>query len=305
MIKHPRPSVVTLACVFVGITAFLSLTELVTTLTSWGSVDMRDQLRPAIKQLAAGGVDVTMTELLRILRWVALGLVPFMVSAMVFSFYALRGDRRSRAATSALAVGAGIMSLPLGVFGILQAVMMFVAAGSLWSADARRWYRGEPALAPRTPIGAADLAPPPSSIAASGRPRVVVTASTVAIIGSVAAAGLAGIFLYIHFYAQKAYTDALLKGPFGDLLTRAEIAAVLQVMFWVAMVILPAALVGVIGSLGLLSGRPAGRTALVVWAWVMAGIGVILLPLGLALTGAAFVVLVLLRRAEAREWTAR
>ena len=49
--KQPRPSVVTLACVFVAITAFLSLTELITALMDWGSVDMTDQLRPAIREI--------------------------------------------------------------------------------------------------------------------------------------------------------------------------------------------------------------------------------------------------------------
>ena len=148
--KQPRPSVVTLACVFVAVTAFLTLTELITALMDWATVDMQAGLRPILRQLAAVGAVLTMTEVLQYLRWFFLAMVPFSVAAMVFSIYALRGDRRARVMTTILAVAAGFVSLPIGVFGVLQAAMLFLAAGALWTSDARRWYRGEPA--PEAPL---------------------------------------------------------------------------------------------------------------------------------------------------------
>ena len=51
--KHPRPSIVTLACVFIAVTAFLTLTELITALMDWATVDMQAGLRPILRQLAA------------------------------------------------------------------------------------------------------------------------------------------------------------------------------------------------------------------------------------------------------------
>jgi hypothetical protein len=306
--KQPRPSVVTLAGVFIAITAFLSLTELISALMDWGSVEMKDALRPALRQIDAGGVDVTMTQLLRVLRWASFAMVLYLVSAMVFAIYALRGDRRSRTASSALAVGAGLMSLPLGAFGFLQAAMMFLAAGALWSPDARRWYRGEAAREAESPAAFGDSAmptpPPPASGSAGERPTSILTAGIVAILGSVLAVGLAVLFLGVHHFARQAYVDAVLEGPFGDMVTRTDVELVMQVMFWISIVILPVAAIGLLGGIAVLARLRIGRTALIVWAWAMGVVGLFLLPLGLAATAGAVVVLLSLRRADARDWLA-
>ena len=66
--KHPRPSVVTLSCVFVAVTAFLTLTELITALMDWGTVGLQTWLRPILRAMAQAGADVTMVEALGVLR---------------------------------------------------------------------------------------------------------------------------------------------------------------------------------------------------------------------------------------------
>lgn len=308
MSKHPRPSVVTLAGVFIAITAFLGLTELITALTHWGSVEMKDALRPAIRQLDAAGVQITMTELLRVLRWIGLGLILYLVSALVFAVYALRGDARSRTATSILAVGAGLMSLPLGAFGFLQAAMMFLAVGALWSPDARRWYRGEPP--PPKPEKANPLAaaeggtPPPPSIPPASRPTSVLTAGMVAIVGSFLAACLAAIFLLVHAFGREAYIDTVRQGPFGDMLTAGEVELAMRLLFWVSVAIIPLAIIGLLGGVALLARLPFGRITLIVWGWATAIVGLLLLPLGLLATAGAVAVIVLLRRDDVRAWIA-
>jgi hypothetical protein len=308
MSKHPRPSVVTLAGVFIAITAFLGLTELITALTNWGSVEMKDALQPAIRQLDAAGVQVTMTGLLRILRWIGLGLILYLVSALVFAVYALRGDARSRTATSILAVGAGLMSLPLGAFGFLQAAMMFLAAAAFWSPDARRWYRGEaplPKPEQAQPLAPAEAGtPPPPSIPSASRPTSVLTAGLVAIVGSFLAASLAAIFLLVHTFGREAYVDAIRSGPFGDRFTTAEVELAIQVLYWVSVAIIPLAIVGLLGGVALLARLRFGRTTLIVWGWAMALVGLLLLPLGLLATAGAIAVIVLLRRDDVRAWIA-
>jgi hypothetical protein len=305
--------VVTLACVFVAITAFLSLTELISALMDWGTVEMKDALLPALRQLDAGGVSITMTELLRVLRWVGFAMVPYLVSALVFAIYALRGDRRSRTATSILAAGAGLMSLPLGLFGLLQAAMMFLAAGALWSPDAQRWYRGEARPEPVPPAAFADTdsptsssptPPPPPALPMAGRPSSIVTAGVVAIVGSVLAVGLAALFLVVHRFARQTYVDAVLDGPFGDMVTRADVETVMQVMFWLSLAMVPVAAIGLLGGIALLARIRVGRMALIVWSWAMGLAGLLLLPLGLVAMAGAVAVLVLLRRDDARDWIA-
>lgn len=312
---HPRPSIVTLACVFVAVTAFLTLTELVVALMDWATVDMQKGLQPVLQQLAAVGAVLTMAEVLQYLRWFFLAMVPFSVAAMVFAIYALRGDRTARVMTTILAIVAGVVSLPIGVFGVLQASMLFLAAGALWTSDARRWYRGEPppeAAAPpiaelgllSAPAPAEAAAPVPVAAPAGERPTSVMTAALLAILGSVGAAGFATLYLVVHTFARAAYVEAVKTGPFSDLLTERELEIAMQVSFWASVVILPLALLGILGGLALLGRRGVGRTATLAWAWVTAVLGLVMLPVGLLATAGAAAVIVLLLRDDARRWTA-
>jgi len=311
--------VVTLSCVFVAVTAFLTLTELITALMDWATVDMQTSLQPMLRQLGKAGVVVSMTEVLHYLRWFLLAMVPFSVAAMVFAIYALRGDRMARVVTTILAVAAGFVSLPIGIFGVLQATMLFVAAGALWTSDASRWYRGEPAR--EVPTVAVEAAPAnalpagaqaeaarqaslPVGTAAISRPTSVMTAGLLTVVGSLAAAGFAAIFLAVYTFSRAAYVDAVKTGPFSDLLTDRELELAMQVSFWVSVAILPLALAGILGGIALLARRRIGRTATLCWAWTTAAIGLILLPVGLLATAGAGTVIVLLLRDDARRWTA-
>jgi hypothetical protein len=304
--------VVTLACVFVAVTAFLTLTELITALMDWATVDMQAAIRPLLRQLAAAGAVVSMTEILRYLRWFFLAMVPFSVAAMVFAIYALRGDRRARVMTTILAVAAGVVSLPIGVFGVLQATMLFLAAGALWTSEARRWYRGEPArdvpaATPGAPSSEPEATEPAaqSAIAAPAtRPTSVMTAGLLSILGSLGAAGFASTFLAIYTFARSSYIEAVESGPFRDLLTDKELEVAMQVTFWASVVIVPLALAGILGGIALLARRRIGRTATLWWAWTTALLGLVLLPVGLLATAGAGAVIVLLQRDDARRWTA-
>ena len=333
MSRHPRPSVVTLAGVFIAITALLSLIELSSALTYWGTVEMQDALKPAIRQLEAAGVTVTITELLGILRWIGLGLIPLLVAALVCSIYALRGDRPSRVAATVLAVGAGLISLPLGVFGLLQATMLFLAAGALWSPDANRWFRGEPAPAARdaapadvptagapvafgdSPDPSLDPSPdapsgaPPAPVdrsavgtAAGARPSSVVTAGVVAIGGSFLAAAMAVVYLLVYTFQREAQIVAVLQGPFGEHFSRADVEAGMRIASWAFWAVLPVAATGLLGGIALLARLRIGRPALLCWAWASALVGLLMLPLGLLAIAASVAVVLLLRRDDVRAW---
>lgn len=310
--KGPRPSVVTLSCVFVAVTAFLTLMELVTALMDWGTVGMQEGIRPLILGLGAGGIEVTSAELLRILRWCALALIPLVVSMLVFALYALRGDRSARTATSGLSILAGLLSMLAGIFligpvGLLQASMLLLAAGALWSPDAGRWYRGEPPAPSAAPSAAPEpmvALPPPTSPVVS-RPTSVMTAGLLTILGSLAAAAFASLYLIVYSFARAQYVDAVKTGPFGDMITPHELELMMTFMFWASIGVLPLALTGLLGATALLARRPVGRTTTLCWAWVTAALGLALLPLGLLATAGAVVVIVLLAREDARQWTAR
>lgn len=319
--RHPRPSAVSLSCVFVGVTAFLTLTELITALMDWGTVGLQEALQPLRKELQAAGTDVATDDLLRYLRWVALALIPFTVSAMVFAVYAFRGDRLGRIMLSVLGVVGALLAMTggvalTGVVGMLQATMLFVAVGALWRPDAGRWYAGLPPLPPVVPpvelVEASETLSTDSRVGEAGsgvgapageRPASVLTAGLVTILGSLAAAACACLYLAVYTFARAEYVEAMKSGPFSDLLTAREVDLAMRVLLWVSVGILPLAVAGLLGAVALLARRRIGRTATLVWAWAMAALGVLMLPLGLLAMAGAGVVIVSLGRDDARQWT--
>jgi MFS family permease len=323
--KYPRPSIVTLSCVFIAVTAFLTLTDLIGALMNWGTVDMQDALKPALTELRRAGFDATMPELLAVLRWVGMGMIVFIVATLVFSVYALRGDRSARIFTTVFAVGAGVVSMALGPVGIMQSAMLFIAAGALWSPTASRWWRDEPDAARAAAVAALnpqptqpELPPPPAVPDAPSagtsqsppvrpvaeRPASVLTAGLVTILGSLAAAGFALLYLGVYTFARAAYVEAVTTGPFKDLFTADELDLVMTVTFWLSIALLPLALAGVLGATALLARRPLGRITTLVWAWAAAFVGLVMFPVGILATAGAGAVIVLLLRDDARSWTA-
>ena len=118
------------------------------------------------------------------------------------------------------------------------------------------------------------------------------------------ATSIASIFLVVYTFAQDAYVEAVETGPFSDMLTKQEMQLAMELSFWASVVILPLALIGILAGIGLLARQRIGRTATLWWAWTTAGLGIVLLPLGLLATAGAVAVIVLLRRDDARAWTA-
>jgi len=274
-----------------------------------------------------------MPEVLSILRWIGMGMIVFVVATLVYSVYALRGDRSARIFTTVFAVGAGIVSVALGPVGFVQSAMLFVAAGALWSPTASRWWRDEPEVARAAAVAALDSsavqlppapssadigsdpaevatgdatgnpAPPPAAAPATERPTSVLTAGLVTILGSLAAAGFALLYLGVYTFARPAYVEAVTTGPFKDLITADELDLVMKVTFWLSIALLPLAATGVLGATALLARRPIGRIATLVWAWAAAFVGLVMFPVGILATAGAGAVIVLLLRDDARSWT--
>ena len=331
MSATPRPTAVTLACVFVGFSAFVLLLTLVQALTEWGTIEMQDGLEPTLETLREQGFDLSMGELLGTLRWIGLVCVLLLIAAIVFAFYAARGDQVSRIGITVLAAVAGLLIVPFGWVGLLQAMFMFTAAFMLWSSDARRWYtalhapagdalppglggpaqtdtstgvdqQANPWAAPAQSVSTVEAPPPPPR--STHRPRAVLVAGLVTVIGSALAGGLSGLFLLVYGFARDEYITLVQEGPFADMFSSGELDDALRAAFWACLVMLPLAAAGFAAGLSLLARLPIGRAATLALAWITAAAGVLLVPFGLLGTGAAVAVIVLLNRDESRAWTA-
>jgi hypothetical protein len=332
MSATPRPRVVTLACLFAGVSALLLLLYLIQALGDWGSIEMQDALQPGLNQLQDRGVEMTMGQLLATLRWLALGAVLLLVATVVFAVYAVRGDQVSRIGTTVLAVLIGLLNVPLGLAGVLQAFFLFFAAWALWSPDARQWYaarqapagkalppglegpmrsdppeqRAEPQsnpwAAPAQNVPTVEAPAPP--VRRTHRPPAVLAAGLVTVIGSSLVGGFSALYLIFYGFAGDELVKRMNDGPFADWFTAGELEDRLRFLFWVYLAILPLTVAGLAAGLSLLARLPAGRAATLVLAWVAAIAGVLMMPVGLLGTGAAVAVIVLLNRDESRAWAA-
>ena len=320
MSATPRPPAVMMACVFVGFSAFVLLLELIQALSEWGTIEMQDGLKPTLTTLHEQGFDLSMAELLGTLRWVGLACVLVLVAAIVFAVYAARGDQVSRIGLTALAVVTALLLVPFGWLGLLQAVFLFAAAYFLWSSDARQWFAAQrastgadapgvdPNVAPNpwaAPVQSEPAAEGPAApVRSTHRPRAVLAAGLVTVIGSALVGGLSGLYLVVYGFAREEYVRLVEDGPFADLYSAGELDDALRAAFWACLVMLPLAAAGLAAGLALLARLPIGRAATLALAWITAAAGVVLVPFGLLGTGAAVAVIVLLNRDESRAWTA-
>lgn len=320
MKASPRPSAVTMACVFVGISSFLMLMQLMGALTSWGTIEMQKALEPTLTTLQERGFDVTMIELLAALRWVGLSSVVLLVAGMVFAAYAVRGDHVSRIGATVTAVVLALLVVPFGLVGILQAVFLLFAAGTLWAPDARGWYAtrrhpdgdqpapADPWAAPtpgaqtQTTETVKTIEAPAPPLSTTKRPNAVLAAGLVTVLGSALAGGLSALYLVIYGLAREEYVRVLQDGPFADWYTAAELDQAMQFAFWGSLVMLPLAVAGLAAGLSLLARKRIGRVATLALAWITAAAGFVAIPLGLLGTAAAVAVIVLLNRDESRSW---
>jgi hypothetical protein len=293
-----------MACVFVGLSSFLMLAQLIAALMEWGTIEMQKGLEPLLTTLQERGIDLTMGELLGVLRWVGLGSIVLLVAGIVFAFYAARGDRFSRIGATVAAVLLGLLVLPFGLIGVLQAILLLFAAAVLWGTDARRWYgaAGESSGAESPRASTTDSTEIPAPPRTTDRPTAVLAAGLVTVLGSSLAGGLAVLYVVIYSFARETYVKVFQDGPFADWYSAAELEDAMTVAFWASLAMLPLAAAGLVAGLTLLARVPAGRVATLALAWITAAAGVVLVPFGLLGTGAAIAVIVLLNRDESRAW---
>lgn len=334
--RPARPPALTLTCIFVGVGSALLLVNLVSALTSWGSIELQDTVRDALAQEPVKELGLGMDQALDYLRYAVYVGIVLTASGTVFAVYAARGHRTSRVMLTILCGLAFVALATLGLPGLLPAAFAGLCGWSLWTPEARRWFdavdgRDVPAAATTAapaarsdPFAArsADRAARPveqpthpsaqpvaaSPTAAPGaRPRSV----TIAAVTTFVACGLVGmlglLLLLVTTIGADAYRTALTEPGLAQDLVRSsgldvdEMIALLRIS---AIVWLVASLAGALAAVAVVRRVAAGGTALVVVAALTLGISVFFLPLGLLSGAAAIVVVVQLRRPEARAWLA-
>jgi hypothetical protein len=172
----PRPRQVTLASVIAGLGATLVLVNIFAVMSDWGSASVREQVEDALDDGPFGPVDVSVDTALSMLRIMLMIVAAGCVAAVVFAVYTARRHRAARIGLTVLAAAWAVLSLALGLAGLLLAAIAVGCVVLLWSADARTWFATS--KPPRVVAPGVPLIPPPDATSAKGMPTVMSTPSS-------------------------------------------------------------------------------------------------------------------------------
>jgi len=304
---------------FVGLTCLILFANVVTAVSNWGTIEIQEAITSVFGgKEEFGRTGISMTEALLWGRRALLVAMVVLIAGIVFAVFAVRGHRPSRVY---LTVMCGLVSLFLvavgGLVGVFAAAFAIFCAVQLWSRDARRWFDIKNGItpAPSTPrpvVGVTTattpayapqdgLAAPP--VASPARPTSVQVAGLVTIIASAIVMAVGSLILVQYVTAR----DAMLRGqetsPVRDwvALTDDELAEGLRTIVILSGVAVPLSLVAIGAASLLLMGIRLGRSATLALAILTVPVAFVSL-IGLPWAVAAIVVIIALRKPEARAW---
>ncbi len=155
--RPPRPPALTLTCIFVGVGCGLLLVNLVSALSSWGSIELQDAVRDALAQEPVKELGLSMDQALDYLRYAVYVGIVLTASGAVFAVYAGPVATTTPTHPSAQPAPVGPVARPRSV--TVAVVTTFVASGvvallglllllvTTVGADAYRTALTEPGLA--------------------------------------------------------------------------------------------------------------------------------------------------------------
>lgn len=170
----PRPRQVTVASIIAGLGAVLVLINIFAVMSDWGSASVREEVENALDDGPFGPASVSVETALEMLRIMLMIVAAGCVAAVVFAVYTVRRHRAARIGLTVLAGAWALLSLALGLAGLLLAVIAVGCVVLLWSAEARKWFATS--TPPREAVpGGPPISPPPHTTSAKGMPIVMST----------------------------------------------------------------------------------------------------------------------------------
>lgn len=313
-----RPPSVTMACVFVGLTSVIVFGTVTSALTDWGSIELQDSVREALDDPALRGMDLSVTEVLVWLRRAAYVVVALSIAGAVFAVYAALGHRPSRIYLTIMCGLAFVGFVAVGgLAGLLPASLALLCAVQLWSADSRAWFNAKNGVAaPATPpvpaaptdalaSGYAEAPSTPGVVAKTQQPKPIRVAGLVTLVSSWLVVMFSGYFALVYATARESYVESLSREPTKTMLADYDLVAA-DVARWTFIgfsVLGVLALIACVAAVLMLVGMPQARFALMVLTIVTVPVSFLVVGIGWPWTIAAVVVLIQLRRPEARRTT--
>lgn len=306
-----RPSRVTTACLFIGMSCAIILFYVGSWLGGWGSIEVQKQVRQTFH----------VTDIPAWLQEALLAGATVSAVGIVFAIYTLKGHEPSRIILTVFAGLTAIVFLFEGPFGFLPAAFSVACGIYLWSADANTWFGikngriAAPEPAP-TPDPFSKPVPPPAldadtqapvpygvSPTAARRPGAVQIAGIIAIVASSLVFFFGGLFLVVYATAYdqliKAETDSPAMKWFGA--SDTDITGGLHSSAVLFGFLVPLSLLAIAAAIALLNRKKLGWVATLTLAYVSVPVGIFMI-VGLPWAIAAIVSIVLLHRPESKAW---
>ncbi len=170
----PRPRQVTLAGLIAGLGSLLVLGSIFTVMVDWGSASIREDVEDALDSAPFGSTNISVDTALEMVRIMLMVFAAGCVAAVVLAIYTVRRHRSARVGLTVLASAWALVSLALGLAGLLLAAVAVGCVVLLWSAEARTWFASE--TPPRVGATAVPpIPPPPNATFSKGMPAVMST----------------------------------------------------------------------------------------------------------------------------------
>lgn len=310
--RPARPQQLSAACLYLGGIFSIQLIRVLVLVVGISSPDGQDDVRTQIGWFRTDGASFD--DAVSIYR-IVLGVLAVLAAAgVVFAIYATRGDHPSRVLLTVLAVvflfvglsgltGADFFAGVLGFIGVVFAVQ-------LWTPAVRSWFRelaGKEPLARATPP-VVTPPPMPGQLGREPLPKPVSVAGWTALIGSIVVGGLSAMVLLGLVLIGNDYQKIVDQGGIGADLIR-DSGMDYDTMYTASLAIFSVCLVlsagGLIGASLVLARKRSGDVVLFAMSVVTVVVSVLFFPVGLPWTAAAIVVLVQLRKPEAKRWFVR
>lgn len=336
-----RPPTVSLACMFLGLTSVLWLFYAGSTLSSWTSLETRQQITSMLEDAPVGASVDTLIEIARLALMVSAALAA---ASVILAIYAARGHQASRILLTVQAALLAVVFGITGVQGLIPSAFAIACIVLLWNADARRWFAAkngasaeaadppvlakqatteqsatlsgpaegfEPAPGPTVSTSAAPIASAPGPASSTARPASPASpaspaarrAAIIALIGSSLGLLFGGVMYGVGSW-RGAWLEEQLRADstFGGLYSGFEDGALAQMAATLGGSIVALSLLGILAAVLLLSRRRLGRTLLFIASAGTLAMTIVTIPLGLVTAGLAVYVIVLLAKPEVGAW---
>ena len=135
-----RPQKVTFACIFVGVSSLIMLFSIGSTLSNWGSIELREQIARLLADEPFRSAGLETGAVLGWLRWALMAGAAVAATGIILAIWTAKGHQPSRIILTVMCGFASLLFLAGGIWGILPAAFAIGCGFYLWSSESREWF---------------------------------------------------------------------------------------------------------------------------------------------------------------------